>query len=309
MLDNVNLNLLRSLHVLLDECHVSQAAKRLNITQSAMSRQLSQLRLLFSDPLLIREGNRLYPTPKAQYLQTKMSSLFNEFAQLLEDDKFDANEWQGKFTFASSDYVAQYIFPHLVETVLSFAPNSRFEYKMWQQEMINELATSQLNLASAMLPEAPSGISSILLGQDKPVVVMKRDHSLADKEKLTIEDLLSYSHIAVTGGSDKDISVDKELASLGLSRTIAMRVPFFSSAIHSLSCSDYLLVIPEHIAKKLSLECSVVYAQLPLDVPIQKYWLLWHPKFDHDLAHKWLRELTFNALQQSEYSIGHHFKS
>lgn len=309
MLDNVNLNLLRSLHILLEECHVSQAAKRLNITQSAMSRQLSQLRLLFSDPLLIREGNRLYPTPKAQYLQTKMADLFNEFAQLLEDDKFIAHEWDGKFTFASSDYVAQYIYPHLVETILSIAPNSRFEFKMWQPEMINALATSQLNLASAMLPEAPAGLSSVLLGQDRPVVVMKHNHCLAGKEKLTIEELLCYSHIVVTGGSDKDISVDKELASLGLSRTIAMRVPFFSSAIHSLCCSDYLLVIPEHIARNLSLECSVVYAQLPLELPVQKYWLLWHPKFEHDLAHKWLRELTYNALQQSEYSIGHHFKS
>lgn len=309
MLDNVNLNLLRSLYVLLEENHVTQAAKRLHITQSAMSRQLAQLREVFSDPLLIREGNHLYPTPKAQYLQNKLNHLFNEFSHLLEDEIFEPKNWQGKFIFASSDYVAQYIFPKLFETVLSYAPNARFEYQLWQPQMIDELVGSQLQLASAMLPEAPKGVSSMLLGQDKPVIVMKKAHTLADNTLLTIADVLKYPHIVVNGGSDKDINFDNELNALGFSRNIGLQVPFFSSAINSLLRSNYLLVIPEHIAKSLSLKFPILYRDLPISLPVQKYWLLWHSKFDYDLAHKWFREMTFSALQESEYSIGHNLKS
>ncbi len=77
-MNNINLNLLRSLKVLLDECHVSQAAYKLNITQSAVSRQLSQLRELFADPLLVRDGNQLIPTPKALQLQAKLEHWFVE---------------------------------------------------------------------------------------------------------------------------------------------------------------------------------------------------------------------------------------
>lgn len=308
MLDKVNLNLFRSLQVLLTECHVSRAANQLHITQSAMSRQLAQLRILFSDPLLVREGNALYLTPKAQDLKTKMDNLFLEFEHLLDEERFEPSKWEGKFTFASSDYVAQYIFPVVVENISNHAPRASFEYKMWQPDMLSELG-SRLYLASAMLTERPIGVSSRLLGEDRPVVVMKSTHPLAVQKSLRIEEILSYPHIAVTGGSDKDIHFDRELASIGLVRTVGLRVPFFTSALSTVVKSNYLLVIPEHIARNLSSTSDIVYFDIPVDLPVQKYWLLWHPKYNHDLAHEWLRELTFEILQESEYSIGHDFKS
>jgi len=309
MLDKINLNLLRSLYILLDECHVSQAAHRMNISQSAVSRQLAQLRELFSDPLLVRDGNHLYPTPKAIELKDKLSRLFAEFDSLLEDDKFEPQHWRGKLTFASSDYVAEYIFPELAENITSLAPAGQLEYVMWQPEWISELADSKVHLASAMLPEAPEGLSSRFLGQDSPVIVMKESHPLTNKEDLSLEDVLAFPHIVVTGGSDKDIYFDKALSSLGLSRNIALRLPFFSSALNTLSRSEHLLVIPEHIAKSLSRDMPIVYKALPLSLPVQKYWLVWHPKYDTDPAHQWLRDKVFQALIQSEYSIGYNLQS
>ena len=109
MIHRVNLNLLRSLKVLLEERHVSHAADKLNLTQSAVSRQLSQLRRLFADPLLIREGNTLIPTPKALQLQAKLANWFLELDDMLEEKEFDPAKWHGEFVLSSSDYVAQYI--------------------------------------------------------------------------------------------------------------------------------------------------------------------------------------------------------
>ena len=85
VLGNINLNLLRSLHILLEEHHVSRTAERLHISQSAVSRQLAQLRELCQDPLLIREGTKLIPTAKALAMKSKLDSLISEFDSILED--------------------------------------------------------------------------------------------------------------------------------------------------------------------------------------------------------------------------------
>ena len=114
MLGNINLNLLRSLHVLLEECHVSRAAQRLHITQSAVSRQLSQLLDLCGDPLLVRDGNKLVPTNRALQLKDKLDDLLSEFDHLLDDKPFEPKDWQGELVLSSSDYVAQYILPVIV---------------------------------------------------------------------------------------------------------------------------------------------------------------------------------------------------
>lgn len=122
LLSQINLNLLRSLQVLLDECHVSRAAERLNITQSAVSRQLSQLRELCGDPLLVRDGNTLVPTPRALAIQGRLDDLLGEFESLLSDDVFDPKTWQQEFVISSSDYVAQYILPNVVSVMVEQAP-------------------------------------------------------------------------------------------------------------------------------------------------------------------------------------------
>ena len=123
-LNHINLNLLRSLQVLLEECHVSRAAFRLNITQSAMSRQLAQLRELCSDPLLVRQGNTLVPTSKAVGMQEQLTYLLEEFEQLLRDKPFDPKTWQQEFVFSSSDYVAQYIVPDMLSEMVRNASSA-----------------------------------------------------------------------------------------------------------------------------------------------------------------------------------------
>ncbi|WP_375752520.1 LysR family transcriptional regulator [Vibrio sp. HN007] len=309
MLNRINLNLLRSLHVLLEECHVSKAAQRLNVTQSAVSRQLSQLRDLFGDPLLLREGNRLIPTSKALEIKTKLDSLFEEFDHLLEDQAFDPFEWEGEMVFSSSDYVAQYIFPGLVAESSKLAPKANFRYVMWERDFLADLSKSDIHLASTMMPEEPEGLSSILLGEDKSVVVMREQHPLADKQTLTPEDILSFPHVLITGGGDKNSHIEKVLTEYGAKRRIGLKVPFFSAAFDTLTVCDYLLVIPEHVAKKVSESVDITYRKFPLELESHKYWLIWHPKYDRDPAHRWMRAQASRAIRGSMYSIAYDLES
>ena len=303
MLGNINLNLLRSLHVLLEECHVSRAAQRLHITQSAVSRQLAQLRELCGDPLLVRDGNKLVPTNRALLLKGKLDDLLGEFDHLLDDKPFDPQDWQGELVLASSDYVAQYILPIIVSEVSKDAPHINLAYRLWQPNFLETLNESGIHLASSMFPKKPDHVSSIKLGEDKSVCLMRASHPLAKQSAISSEDIVSYSHIKVTGGGDKDSYSDIALKKQGQKRRIALQVPFFSSAGNVLMQDDYLMIVPEHIAYNLGRHLDVAYFSLPFETEMHTYWLMWHPKYDNDSAHKWAREKAFKAIQKSSYNI------
>lgn len=304
MLENLNLNLLRSLHVLLEECHVSRAAQRLHLTQSAVSRQLAQLRELCGDPLLVRDGNRLVTTPHAAAMQDKLRQLLSEFETLLSDKPFDPLTWQQEFVISSSDYVAQYIVPLVIRQTVELAPNIDIAYRLWQPEYLDQLNESGIHLASTMLPHQPQQVCSTKIGQDKSVVLMRKGHPLSTTPALDCQALIAYPHLKVTGGGDKDSLVDRQLKELGFTRRIALKVPFFSAASNALENSDYLMVAPEHIAINLAREEALIYRALPFDTPVHQYWLIWHPKYQHDKAHQWMRERVLHAMKTSRFSIG-----
>lgn len=304
MLNNLNLNLLRSLHVLLEECHVSRAAERLHLTQSAVSRQLSQLRELCGDPLLVRDGNRLVPTPHALVMQEKLRDLLGEFDELLSNKPFDPLTWQQEFVISSSDYVAQYIIPEVLSQVVKQAPNIDLAYRLWQPNFLAKFNETGIHLASTMLPSQPEALSSIKIGEDKSVCLMRSDHPLSAVSELDCQQLISFPHLKVTGGGDKDSMADVSLKKLGYKRRIALKVPFFSAAVNALQSSDYMMIVPQHIAINLAEGGALTYRSLPFDTPAHQYWLMWHPKFDNDKAHQWMREKILYAMQTSRYSIG-----
>ncbi|WP_295898743.1 LysR family transcriptional regulator [uncultured Vibrio sp.] len=303
MLNNVNLNLLRSLHVLLEECHVSRAAERLHISQSAVSRQLAQLRELCGDPLLVRQGNQFIATPRALALKEKLDALLSEFDRFLDEKPFDAKEWQGEVVLASSDYVAQYVLPDIASHLSELAPQLDIAYRLWQPDLLDKLHETGIHLASSMYQQKPEGVSSVNIGSDYSVCLMNDAHPLAKQETISVDDLLRFSHIKVTGGGDKDSNTDLALKELGVSRHISLKVPFFSAAINRLVSSEHLMIVPEHIAQNLTKHSALTYKTLPFDTQQHQYWLMWHPKYDNDSGHKWLREEVRAVMSWSEYSI------
>ncbi|WP_087017925.1 LysR family transcriptional regulator [Thaumasiovibrio subtropicus] len=303
MPERINLNLLHTLLILLEERHVSRCAARLHLTQSAVSRQLAQLRDHFQDPLFVRNGNQLVTTPKADTLHQQLNTLFNDVGKIVEQTQFIPARWQGECVFSSSDYVAQYIFPDIVSAIRKQAPEGRFSYTLWHQEYLDKLGDKQIQLASTMLQEAPTHLSSALIGEDKAVCVMHERHPLAHLDNLSLENFLHYPHIRISGGGDKDSFVDRHLQGLQRSRHIAATVPFFSSAFTLLAHEQYLLTIPHHIAHNLKSTCQLTFKPMPFEVPTHRYWLLWHPKYEHDPAHVWLREQALSIMRDSMYSV------
>ena len=303
MLKHINLNLLRALHTLLQEAHVSNAAKRLHITQSAVSRQLAQLRELCNDDLLVRNANRLVLTPKAEILKTKLDIFLGDIEHLLSDVTFEPETWAAELVVSSSDYVAQYVLPDICSRLNRQAPQLRITYHLWKPEYISQLHELGIDIASTMLSVRPEGVSSQFIGSDYLVVVMESNHRLADKSVLTVKDIVQYPHIKITGGADKDSIVDEQLKKFNYHRRIQLQVPFFTAAVSHLQQTDCLMVMPLHIADNLSKYWPITHKKLPFDISSNKYWLVWHPKFDHDLSHKWAREQIVLAMQGCDSSI------
>jgi len=305
MLNNVNLNLLRTLLVLLEECHVSRTASRLSLTQSAVSRQLAQLRELFDDPLLVRGGNELHKTVKAIALQAKVKNLLDECNNLVEAQPFDPCEWAGEVSFACSDYVAQYIFPDIVENISQISHKARFNYHLWEPHLLEGFVNRPIKLASTLGFDVPKGLSGKLIGEDYLVCVMSETHALVKKKDLSLNDILNYQHILITGGGDKNSKFDACLFELDVNRDIGLKIPFFSAAFNALIKTDFLLVTPHHIARNMSEHMPITYRSLPVEVPLQKYWLIWHPKYDKDASHQWIREQFYQIFRRSIYSVGY----
>ncbi len=303
MASKTNLNLLYTLQVLLSEKHVSRAASRLNVTQSAVSRQLSQLRDIYQDPLLVREGSHYVLTPRAIQLSAELEKLLEEIQRVLGGQEFDPKLYDQTLTFSSSDYVAQYIFPELVSQLSPLAPLLKFSYRLWEPKLLQKLGDEDVQLASTMLPSAPESLCSRKIGEDVPVVVVREGHPLSSKSEFTFNDLESYQHIRISAGGDKDSFLDSAMKERGLERRILVSTPFFSSAFAMVQQSDGLLTLPEHIAHNLEKRLSLRTFSLPFSPPTHQYWLIWHPKYEQDPAHKWVRDKVLAYMQSSMYSV------
>lgn len=297
----MNLNLLTALKALLDECHVSRAAARMNVTQSAMSKNLAQLRELFGDPLLVRSGNSLIPTTRAVELRAKLDEILRGVGDLLSAGPFEPSSCDRRFIIAATDYVVQYIFPASMEEILSEAPGMGMDLLSWNSGYLEDLCAGRIDLATYMVDDIPANVHSLRLGEDGFVCMMRERHPLAEGD-ISLEDYTAFPHAAITTGGDKVRVIDRELSRLGASRRIALRVPFYGSAMELCSRSNMLLTIPEHIARNLGPRFGLIYRPLPFRTDRFEYSIIWHEQFNNNPAHEWFRTRLFEGMRRSLYS-------
>ena len=305
-MERLNLNLLRALAVLLEEKNVTRASIRLSLTQSAMSRQLSQLRDYFVDPLLIREGNGYLLSAKAIKLQPRIQAIICDVDSLRGEERFDPASCQRRFSFACTDYVAQFIFPDILQRLQKEAPGIDIVYEMWKPEWLSRLGQLPLDFVSTTTSAVPENIHSVHLGCDSPVCLMAIDHPLADSRSLTLDAMLEYSFVHLNSGGDKDSFLDQALEAKGIRRRILFEVPFFSAAFQVIGSNQSLMVLPAHIARNAADHFPLTYRHLSIKVPQNYYHLCWHALNDLDQAHTWVRNCIADQLITSMYSPQEH---
>ncbi|WP_440215853.1 LysR family transcriptional regulator [Chromobacterium piscinae] len=299
----LNLNLLRSLEALLEARNLTRAADKLGLTQSAMSRHLVQLRAQFQDPLLLREGQRFVLTERAEELRLGLKTVLEQVEQLYQPPQFDPAVCEREFSFAGSDYLAEYMLPDILDRVLPQAPDMRLKFLPWQAGRFDMLVDGSADLVSTIADEVPDNIYGKSLGQDQPMCVMADDHPLRNKPALERDDYLAWPHARVSSASDKDGFVDIQLAQQGQSRQIRIATPYFVSALSIVSRSQLLLTLPEHLAIRFQRQFPVHAKPIPFIDYTYRYWLLWHGRADKDPAHRWFRGHVFDVLHHSIHGV------
>lgn len=301
----LNLNLLHTLKVILEQRNLTRSAQELRLTQSAISRQLSQLRGYFDDPLLVREGNDYFLTALAQQLKPRVLEILESINDLRQKEQFDPQLCQRRFSFACTDYVANFIFPELLSVLEGYRAGIDLNYQIWQPEWLVNLGARPLDFAATMTNDVPANIYGVHLGNDIPVVLMNKEHPLINKA-LSIDSMLKHAFVRITAGGEKDGFFDIEMNRLHRKRRIAFEVPFFSAAFNVVSETSMLLIVPRHIARKASEIYPITWKSLPLSqVPEHDYYLIWHCIHHNDTAHRWMRTIIADHLQNSMFSLRH----
>ena len=289
-----DLNLLVTLDVLLAEGSVARAAQRLRLSPSAMSRALARLRETTGDPLLVRAGRGLVPTPRALELREQVRQVVHDAEAVLRPaETLDLRRLVRTFTLRTSEGFVESFGPDLIARVGEEAPGVRLRFVPKPDKDSASLRDGIVDLETGVVGKTTGPeVRAQALFRDRFIGVVRLGHPLGQGE-ITPSRYASGRHVFVSRrGLDKG-PIDEALKPFGLEREIVTIVGGFSTALALARASDLIATVPERHTGKL--RAGMHSFPLPVAAPELTISLLWHPRLDADPAHRWLRERVRDA--------------
>lgn len=285
----LDLNLLKAFVMLLDECNVSRAAKRLSVTQPAMSGILNRLRESFNDSLFVRVQHGMQPTERALQLGQTARHILQEITKMLQPPILEPENLTLTLRIAAMDYVQQIIALPLILRLRRLAPNVRVALlpvqgasikTLFEQNKIDLALVSRMHLS----PEMPQ----TLLYEERYVCAMSQQHPMAN-QSLSLDQFceLPFAMLSYNGGEFSG-ATDIALQKIGRQRKVMVSVNHISLLPQLLQDSDLVAVLPEHLAQTLP---NVHLQTPPLNVDAFTMMMAWHERTEQDPAHQWLRSV------------------
>lgn len=293
----INLNLLVSLDVLLKEKSVTRAAKKLFLTQAAMSNNLKKLREIFNNQLLIRDKNKMELTAYAKELQPKLHRALEDLESLIQTGQvFDPLSCNKTFNIGVPSHLASLILPRLMPILKQEAPGIKINIKHLTQIYDSkpfEMEEYDIGIgrSSSKFPLSQS-ICKHLLINDPGICVVNPNHPLAKKNRITLKDYISYQHIAWrTDNPEFPSIVDQFLISQGCqTRDSVLHVPYVETVFRVIENSNYLIGnVTQTAGSLLNEKYNCVIKKSPLKMVMAEFYIVWHARHNDNLAHQWLR--------------------
>jgi DNA-binding transcriptional LysR family regulator len=283
-----DLNLLVTLDVLLREGSVARAARRLRLSPSAMSRALARLRAATGDPLLVRAGRGLVPTPRALALRDRVAQLVQDGQAVLRPaEKLNLKQLVRTFALRASDGFLENFGADLVARISEEAPGIRLRFLPKADRDSAPLRDGIVDLETGVIGKMTSPeIRTQALFRDRFVGVVRSGHPLS-KNKITPSRYAGGRHVLDSRHDADKGPIDEALRALGLEREIVTIVSGFSTALALARGSDLIASVPERHTGNL--RAGMYSFPLPVPTPKITISLLWHPRLDADPAHRWLR--------------------
>ncbi|ROM67353.1 LysR family transcriptional regulator [Pseudomonas brassicacearum] len=283
-----DLNLLVTLDVLLSEGSVARAARRLQLSPSAMSRALARLRETTGDPLLVRAGRGLVPTPRALALRDQVSQLVQDAQAVLRPAQVpDLRRLSRTFTLRTREGFVENFALDLMAHINAQAPGVRLRFVDKADRDSKALREGSVDLETAVVDASTSPeLRTQALFDDRVIGVVRSGHPLSRAE-VTSSEYLAGGHIGISLRGLDHGPVDDALGPLNLARDIVTTVPGFSTALGLARSSDLIASVPERYTA--SLRVGMHSFALPFAVPGFTVSMLWHPRLDADPVHRWFR--------------------
>jgi DNA-binding transcriptional LysR family regulator len=287
-------NLLLTLDAVLTEGSVVRAAHRLGLSPSAMSRSLARLRKITGDPLLVRAGRGLVPTPRALELREKVSQLVQDTVAILRPTEMpNLKELVRTFTLRTTEGFVENFGQDLIARIGQVAPGVRLCFVQKPNKDSSSLRDGTVDLETGVVGIKTSPeIRAQALFRDRFIGVVRFGHLLSEGE-MTLDRYAAGKHICISRLGLAHGPIDEALELFGLKREIVTIVGAFSSALALSRESDLIATVPERQTGRL--RAGMHSFPLPVAVPEITVSLLWHPRLDNDPAHRWLRSIVFDT--------------
>jgi DNA-binding transcriptional LysR family regulator len=289
-----DLNLLLTLEAVLAEGSVARAAQRLHLSPSAMSRALARLRETTGDPLLVRAGRGLVPTPRALELREQVTQLVQDAKVVLRPaERLNLTQLVRTFTIRSREGFVENFGADLIARVGAEAPGVRLCFVQKPNKESTSLRDGTVDLEIGVVGKTTGPeVRAQALFTDRFIGVVRMGHPLS-QEEITPSRYASGRHISVSRrGRDKG-PIDEALQPFGLERAIVTIVGSFSTALALARSSDLVASVPER--QTINLRAGMHSFSLPVPMPEIALSVLWHPRMDADGAHRWLRGLVLET--------------
>ncbi len=290
-IEKFDLNLLTVLRAVHDEGSVTRAAHRLNLTQSAISHALRRLRQQLGDPLFVRNGMALSPTALTKNISGPIKALLASMEDVLSSgDMFDPRTARRRFTVGMDERLEFHTLPPLVERLVDSAPGIQFRsVRVVPEEVVSLLSSGHMDAAVTSMPLRSQELASQRVAGDELAVMVRAQHPLSRKGRMTLDAYLGADHIAVSASADQSGDEDLALSRLGHSRRIRMWAQRYAAANTIVSRSDLLLTMPRLYVPVVNATEHNRTIALPFEVAPMDYHLYWHPSHGSDAGAQWLR--------------------
>jgi DNA-binding transcriptional LysR family regulator len=304
-LSQVDLNLFVVLEAIYREGNITRAGQQLNLTQPAISHALKRLRDLLQDPLFVRQGPHMVPTPFTRNMieQVRQALQILE-VNLSQSRNFVPEDTRRNFHLSLWEYGELLILPSLLRRLAHAAPGmSITSSRVKRRDLETELASGSVDLAIDIPMTMSDRIRHKWLLNEPFVVIARRGHP-AIKDTLDLDAYLGQRHIQVSSRRLGPSLIDIELNRSGLRRQIFLRSQHHHSACMVVSETDMLLTLPERHAQLLDAGLINQVHAFPLPAPRLEAHLYWHESVENDPANRWLREEIESILAPERRAPG-----
>ena len=290
-ISRLDLNLFVVFDAIFREGSISGAARRLSLTQPAVSHALGRLRERLDDPLFVRRGRQMAPTPRARQLLEPVRQALAALQQGLNAEaEFDPAHAERTVVLGLRDGLEACVLPPIMAYLMAQAPGIELQsLQVSRRDMVRELAAGRLDLAMDVQLPVPAEIEQRPVLTVPLVVLARRGHPLAGKP-LTLARYLAAAHVLVSSRRRGPGLEDFGLAQAGHQRCITLRCQHYQAAMAVVASTDLLLTAPEMLARQLAPAQQFVMLDLPVALPPMSLYFYWHRDQDQDPGHRWLRD-------------------